>query len=964
MQNKKFRKATAYFLFAATLMSAVFAGENVSAGSDSYAGENNIEPAFLMAEGFGTGSEFSDNSWNISTVFMDPSIESEADRFAKIRENEHSENNEKIIRLIDNISDQDLSYSRYDRAGAAFYKNKISMKDTSEFSAKFTISMPDACITTIGGLRYCGEAGGNGIAFVITPMEKYTADVDMGIGYENFTDSLVIEMDSYFNGAYARFVKSGNNYVNWAYDNQIFANDNLGFLQSLSDYTNNKGVGYSWDFNAWTTLNAAGYDNLSDNINRRFDHVGVTLNGNSREHLGISYLNGLKPDKVENGKYTNINDSTATTPSSSSDCATRFADVDVDNRLFTFWVEYDGNNLYIRYANGSFNEAARPSEPQILIEDHPDLSNIFANENVQIGFISSIGYSKAQHTVHSVAFSNKFFENGIKTEYEERYYVEAPEALDNYITAGDKKYVLKESVKADKDIGQPAEIRDKSAESNYRSYKIADYSDNPLYPSSVESVKSDGTTVLYQFYDLPQYEIEYWLEQDESKADTNQIGDKHYLKSDTLCEKAPAGSLVSADLNSDGKAGVTVNNEALSKTYKSFEGLKYSPETTGYAGHSEGTVSKDDSLVIRLYFDRITNPDKPTEPESPSEPESPTEPTDPSEPTVPPHTHEFGSNWITDSKGHHKECSCGEISEAGTHIEDNGTVTVKPTNDTIGEKVFKCSICGYVMRTSSIPPTDLSQGIFENDVQKEGNVPDAKFTTPIDKLAEAVLNDAEKELLKNGADVKISLIINDADNSVSEADRAAVTKALNGYMPGQYLDISLILRTGTENRKITSTTERIAITFTIPDKLKPNSETDRTFAVIRVHDGKAEVLNDMDNDDNTITIETDSFSTYAIVFYDESGEAPKPPVATGVKSFAAVLFALGAGALLMLVFIYFTTGRNGLSEEKKRRIYTGLIAWGKKGKKLRSYIALALIFLILGYYYSIGRKTTEDCRTI
>lgn len=214
MQNKKLRKAMAYLLSAATLMSAFFVGSYVSASSDSYTGENNIEPAFLMAEGFGTGSEFSDNSWNISTVFLDPSIESEADKFAKIRENENSENNEKIIRLIDNISDQDLSSSCYDRAGAAFYKNKISMKDTSEFSAKFTISMPDACRTTDENVRYRGETGGNGIAFVITPMEKHTADVNMGIGYENFTDSLVIEMDSYFNGAYANFVKSGNNYLN------------------------------------------------------------------------------------------------------------------------------------------------------------------------------------------------------------------------------------------------------------------------------------------------------------------------------------------------------------------------------------------------------------------------------------------------------------------------------------------------------------------------------------------------------------------------------------------------------------------------------------------------------------------------------------------------------------------------------------------------------------------------------
>lgn len=635
MQNKKFRKATAYFLSAVTLMSAVFVGSYISAGSDSYAGENNIESAFLMAEGFGTGSEFSDNSWNISTVFENSSFEAEADKFAEIRENEHSENNEKIIRLIDGVSGSDLSSLTDHRAGSAFYKNKISMKDTSEFSAKFTISMPDACRTTNEDLSYRGEVGGNGIAFVITPMEKHTADAGMGIGYENFTDSLVIEMDSYFNGAYGDFSQSDNNYVNWAYDNQIFSDENLNFLQAISDDTHNKGIDYPWDSNYWTTLDSRKYVHLTDNINRRFDHVGVMLNGNSRDHLGISYLNGLKPGAVANGKYTNINDSNAITPSTSSDCATRFADENVDNRLFTFWVEYDGNNLYIRYANGSFDKAARPSEHQILIEDHPDLSNIFANENVQIGFISSIGHSKAQHTVHSVAFSNKFFENGIKTEYEEKYYVEDPEALDDYIIAGDKKYVLKESVKADKDIGEPAEIRDKSEESDYRSYKIADYSDNPLYPSSVESVKGDGTTVLYQFYDLPQYEIEYWLEEDEAKADTNQIGDKHYSKNDTLCEKAPAGSLISADLNSDGKAGVTVNSEALSKTYKSFEGQKYSPETTDYAGHSEGTVSKDDSLVIRLYFDKITNPgpSEPTDTSSPVPTKSPV-PTETEEPSV------------------------------------------------------------------------------------------------------------------------------------------------------------------------------------------------------------------------------------------------------------------------------------------------------------------------------------------
>ena len=48
---------------------------------------------------------------------------------------------------------------------------------------------------------------------------------------------------------------------------------------------------------------------------------------------------------------------------------------------------------------------------------------------------------------------------------------------------------------------------------------------------------------------------------------------------------------------------------------------------------------------------------------------------------------------------------------------------------------------------------------------------------------------------------------------------------------------------------------------------------DRTFSVIRLHNGVAEILPDLDDDPNTITIETDRFSTYAIV-YQESAKSP------------------------------------------------------------------------------------------
>ena len=214
--------------------------------------------------------------------------------------------------------------------------------------------------------------------------------------------------------AYCTFESSGTAYVNWAYDNQIFANTGLGYLQTVADDTRNKGLDYDWagsGVSYWSFLRAQGYEQLSSSQERRFDHVGVMLDGVTRDHIGISYLNGLQPDLVQGGNYVNISNPSASIPSTSKDCTTRFADAgdvnvigeEVDNRLFTFWIEYDGENLYVRYANGNFTDAVRPAEPQIKLEGMSQLAHKFANDDVQIGFTSSIGSSKANHTVHSLS---------------------------------------------------------------------------------------------------------------------------------------------------------------------------------------------------------------------------------------------------------------------------------------------------------------------------------------------------------------------------------------------------------------------------------------------------------------------------------------------------------------------------------------------------------------------------------
>lgn len=137
-----------------------------------------------------------------------------------------------------------------------------------------------------------------------------------------------------------------------------------------------------------------------------------------------------------------------------------------------------------------------------------------------------------------------------------------------------------------------------------------------------------------------------------------------------------------------------------------------------------------------------------------------------------------------------------------------------------------------------------------------------EFLTPL-------LTDEEKRQLEAGADVKLVLSVQDAGSAVSDADKAAVTAALDGSVVGQYLDITLKKAVGTAETQLTETDKKIKLTIDIPGNLKnTDTEKTRTYSVIRVHNGAAAVLNDLDASADTVTIETDRFSTYAIVYKD------------------------------------------------------------------------------------------------
>ena len=71
------------------------------------------------------------------------------------------------------------------------------------------------------------------------------------------------------------------------------------------------------------------------------------------------------------------------------------------------------------------------------------------------------------------------------------------------------------------------------------------------------------------------------------------------------------------------------------------------------------------------------------------------------------HKHTLEKKYSSDATGHwHKCTTCDEKVNFKAHTSDNGTVTKQPTETTEGEKTYKCTVCGYVIRTEVIAKLD------------------------------------------------------------------------------------------------------------------------------------------------------------------------------------------------------------------------------------------------------------------
>ncbi len=77
--------------------------------------------------------------------------------------------------------------------------------------------------------------------------------------------------------------------------------------------------------------------------------------------------------------------------------------------------------------------------------------------------------------------------------------------------------------------------------------------------------------------------------------------------------------------------------------------------------------------------------------------------------------------WKSNGDNHWKECNCGDKEEGHTAQWNEGVVTKEPTDTETGEKVYTCEICGLMKKVSlSITGTETEEGGDESEGGSEG----------------------------------------------------------------------------------------------------------------------------------------------------------------------------------------------------------------------------------------------------
>ena len=202
------------------------------------------------------------------------------------------------------------------------------------------------------------------------------------------------------------------------------------------------------------------------------------------------------------------------------------------------------------------------------------------------------------------------------------------------------------------------------------------------------------------------------------------------------------------------------------------------------------------------------------------------------------------------------------------------------------------------------------EGNFEVKTETNGKTP--TFLTPSNQeVYDAVLTDDDKAAIAAGEKVTVKVVV---DAVEAPEDANVVTDNLGDQTFGMFLDISVLKTIGEAQSQIHELNHPIKLTFDIPKELRGKPK----YAIIRVHNGVTTVLEDEDDNPDTITFSTDRFSTYALVYQANQEVDTAAPTTPPARNDTYILWIiLGSIVFAGMFFLVFIKRRKKEEEEAK-----------------------------------------------
>ncbi len=248
----------------------------------------------------------------------------------------------------------------------------------------------------------------------------------------------------------------------------------------------------------------------------------------------------------------------------------------------------------------------------------------------------------------------------------------------------------------------------------------------------------------------------------------------------------------------------------------------------------------------------------------------------------------YGSYYVVYAKLVDQAGNVTYMSTNGLDIHDNTvtneTLYNEETSSTDEDGITTNKFGNGYLKTEVDIVESSSNEVVKKTKEKEEDTTDDSTTFEVAQdfgLESAVTTlDNEEIYLTDSDEATLSLRVQDVDEDDSDyqSDKKQVETYVKGTTEdeiiGAYVDISLYLtKNGEETKLVNTNSNDVTITLAIPDDLTGKE----SYEIVRVHNGKAELVTDEVTDDE-ITFTTNKFSTYAIVYTEketDSGDGNK-----------------------------------------------------------------------------------------